>query len=159
MNTIKFITLSFLSIVLFISCDHATHSEADSASKDSPIETVKKIGINFHEGNWDSALAKAKSENKLIFLDISASWCGPCKMLKKKTFSDSTVGSFYDDNFISVEVDGEKGEGINLAQQYKIEAYPSLFFINGEGTVVSKAMGFLPPEQFIQFGESVLNKE
>ncbi|NJN28688.1 MAG: DUF255 domain-containing protein [Cyclobacteriaceae bacterium] len=50
-------------------------------------------GIVFYAGNWEEALALAQQENKLIFLNISASWCGPCKLLKNKTFPDTEVGN------------------------------------------------------------------
>ncbi|MBW6479654.1 MAG: thioredoxin family protein [Bacteroidales bacterium] len=45
-------------------------------------ENGKNEGMVFFTGTWDEALAQAKKENKLIFLDIYASWCAPCKMLK-----------------------------------------------------------------------------
>lgn len=46
----------------------------------------KAEGIQFHRGGWKDALQAAKKENRLIFLDIYATWCGPCKKLKKKYF-------------------------------------------------------------------------
>ncbi|WP_260744016.1 thioredoxin domain-containing protein [Elizabethkingia anophelis] len=39
--------------------------------------------MKFDDGNFSSLLAKAKKENKLIFLDAYASWCGPCKLMAK----------------------------------------------------------------------------
>ncbi|MEO8861358.1 MAG: thioredoxin family protein, partial [Ginsengibacter sp.] len=39
-----------------------------------------KEGLNFFEGTWKEAVQKARDENKPIFLDIYATWCGPCKM-------------------------------------------------------------------------------
>jgi len=141
-------------IVVFGSCENTTSSPPANTT----VQAAEAVGITFHEGNWESALAKAKKENKLIFLDVSASWCGPCKRLKKNTFPDERVGNYFNENFISVEVDGEIGEGVNLVQQYRVEGYPSLFFINGDGEVITKTMGFLPPSEFIKFGKSVLKK-
>jgi len=118
----------------------------------------KEGGISFHTGTWAEALALAKKENKLIFLDISASWCGPCKMLKRNTFSNNEVGSFYNSNFINVAVDGEKGEGIDLARKYAITAYPTLIFVDGDGKIVRKTMGYHEPSEFLILGQSVVNK-
>ena len=36
-------------------------------------------GVNFEHITFDEALAKAKAENKLIFMDCYTTWCGPCK--------------------------------------------------------------------------------
>ena len=56
-----------------------------------------KEGIQFHKGTWAEALALAKKDNKFIFLDVYASWCGPCKQLKKRTFSNDKVGTYFNE--------------------------------------------------------------
>lgn len=120
--------------------------------------TKSENGIAFHQGSWNEALALAKKENKLVFLDISASWCSPCKMLKSRTFPNSEVGTFYNENFINVAVDGEEGEGIDLARKYHIRGYPSLIFVNGNGDVVAQTAGYHNPKEFIELGEEVIKK-
>lgn len=57
--------------------------------------TPDELGIQFFEGSYAVALAKAKAENKLLFVDIYASWCGPCKRLKATTFRDPEVGAYF----------------------------------------------------------------
>jgi thioredoxin 1 len=49
---------------------------------------ANKEGIHFFEGSWSEAVKKSKAENKPIFLDVYATLCGPCKLLKRITFSD-----------------------------------------------------------------------
>jgi thioredoxin 1 len=115
-------------------------------------------GIAFHQGTWNEALAQAKKENKLIFLDISASWCGPCKMLKSRTFPDAEVGQFYNSNFINVAVDGEEGEGVELAQKYQIRAYPSLIFVDGNGKVIAQTAGYHNAKEFLDLGKQIINR-
>lgn len=121
-------------------------------------KTENKTGISFHEGSWNEALQRAKNQGKPIFLDISASWCGPCKMLKAKTFPNQEVGEFYNANFINVAVDGEKGEGVELARKYKIRGYPSLLFINPDGEIVAQTAGYRNPQQFIEMGKQIVNR-
>ena len=72
-------------------------------------------GIHFQKSNWQQALDLAKKENKLVFLDIYATWCGPCKQLKKYTFSDKAAGDFFNANFVNMALDGEQEEGATLA--------------------------------------------
>ncbi len=121
-------------------------------------ENNAETGITFHEGTWAEALQLAKKEGKPIFLDISASWCGPCKLLKAHTFPNGEVGKFYNENFISVAVDGEKGEGIELARKYKIRGYPSLIFIDSNGKLIAQTAGYRNPKQLIELGEQVVAK-
>jgi thiol:disulfide interchange protein len=55
------------------------------------------------------AFDRAKQENKPIFVDTYASWCEPCKWMDQNTFSQTTVGDFFNKNYISWKVDVEKG--------------------------------------------------
>jgi len=115
-------------------------------------------GILFHQGTFNEALQLAKNENKLVFIDIYATWCGPCKSLKKTTFSDSIVGAYYNEHFINVALDGEKGEGLELAKKYAITGYPTLLFINADGVVVSTNAGYRNAKEFIGLGKALQNK-
>jgi thioredoxin 1 len=115
-------------------------------------------GINFYQGSWDEALKLAKKENKPIFLDIYASWCGPCKALKKNTFSDSEVGEYYNANFINLTIDGEKGNGVELADNFQITGYPSLIFVNADGELIGKITGYHNPRQFLELGRKVIDR-
>ncbi|TVQ95076.1 MAG: thioredoxin family protein [Bacteroidetes bacterium] len=122
------------------------------------FNTGKESEISFHQGSWSEALELAKNENKLIFLNISASWCGPCKMLKSRTFSNTDAGHFYNTHFINVAVDGEIGEGITLAQRYAIKGYPSLLFVDANGNLVAKTAGYHSPQNFIELGKQIIKK-
>lgn len=144
-------TLFMLSAIILIILTSAKIPEPGPETKD-------ETGIAFHQGTWDEALQLANKQSKPIFLDISASWCGPCKMLKSKTFPNQEVGEFYNANFINVAVDGEKGEGIALAKKYKIKGYPSLLFINSSGDIVAQTTGYRNPKQFIEIGKQVVNR-
>ncbi len=116
-------------------------------------------GLTFFEGSWSEALGKAKAENKLIFLEIHASWCGSCRRLKENTFTDREAGDLYNANFINKAFDGEKGEGKVLARTYGIRAYPALLFIDHSGRLVAEVNGYHNPRRFIQLGKRVLNQQ
>ncbi|WP_019988552.1 thioredoxin family protein [Rudanella lutea] len=115
-------------------------------------------GIRFNSASWAEVLKKAKAENRLIFLDAYASWCGPCKMLQKNVFTQKEVGDYFNKKFINVKIDMERGEGPMLAQRYPLEAYPTLFFINGNGKVVKKAIGYMSPDELLNVAKSVTGK-
>jgi thioredoxin 1 len=150
--------IQFLIIVSFISF---ASCHVSSTSKEKPVvktEEPKTRGIHFIEDDWSQALKTAKDENKLVFLDIYATWCGPCKMLKQYTFTDSSVGEFFNKNFISVSVDGEKGVGPQLAQQYSIEGYPTLIVADATGKPVLLTAGYMPADALMQFAAEALKK-
>ena len=115
--------------------------------------------INFQEGTFEEALAKAKSENKLVFMDCYTVWCGPCKKLAKEVFPQKAVSAFFNDNYVSLTMDMEKGEGIELAQYYHITAYPTLLFLNANGEVIERIEGTVNADQLIEKGKAALNLE
>ncbi len=114
--------------------------------------------IRFEEGSWKEVLQKAAAAHKRVFVDAYASWCGPCKMLKSVTFRNRKAADFFNQHFLNVSIDMEKGEGVALAQQWQIEAYPTLIIFDEKGKPVLAAMGFMTAKDLIRFGEEALRK-
>ncbi len=147
-----FILIAFISVA---ACHVSSASKEKTVVKNQPPQIP---GIHFIEDDWNQALKTAKDEKKLVFLDIYATWCGPCKMLKQYTFTDSAVGEFFNKNFVNISVDGEKGAGPQLAQQYSIEGYPTLIVADATGKPVLLTAGYIPADVLIQFGNEALKK-
>lgn len=103
--------------------------------------TLSAQGIVFEKTSFAEALAKAKQSDKLLFIDFHAVWCGPCRMMERDVFPLPKVGAYYNEHFVNLEIDGEKGEGIELVKKYGIENYPTFLFLNGDGEVVYRFLG------------------
>lgn len=115
--------------------------------------------IIFKDADWKTQLEMAKKENKLIFLDAYTSWCGPCKMMAKDVFTRDSVADFFNATFYSVKYDMEKGEGPGLREKYNVDAFPTYLFIDGNGEVVHKIVGSMPPPKFIKEASKALTPE
>jgi thioredoxin 1 len=123
-----------------------------------PLVAEEK-GIRFIEEDWNKALEQAKTEKKLVFVDIYATWCGPCKMLKKNTFSDEAAAKFFNENFINVSVDGEKGVGPELAEKFAIQGYPSLIVTDANGNIVLQTAGYVNASYLISFAKEAIKRK
>ncbi len=110
-------------------------------------------GVEFLSGTWAEILEAAKTQKRLIFVDAYTTWCGPCKMMDRNTYTDAGVGLFFNENFISYKLDMEKGEGLEFARKYEINAYPALLFINHEGMEIHREMGYKSPLEMIRAGQ------
>jgi thioredoxin-related protein len=117
--------------------------------------SVAYAQMTFEQGTWKEVLAKAQQQNKPIFVDFYAVWCGPCKFMTKNVFTDPEVGEYYNTNFLSYKIDAEKEE-LDLVASIKIDAYPSLFYFDPKGNVITKNVGALDSKGFKKFGEGVL---
>ena len=115
-------------------------------------------GIEFETSSWNEVLAKAKQENKIIFVDAYASWCGPCKTMSNRVFPTKEAGEFYNDKFINFKIDMEKGEGPAFAKKYPVRAYPTLMYIDYDGTLVHQKVGGLNVNALIELGKEALSK-
>lgn len=120
--------------------------------------TDSKDGIHFFTGTWEQALQKAQQERKPIFLDIYATWCGPCKMLKRKTFNSKEAGDYFNANYINMSFDGENGEGQMLADKYHITGYPTLIILDKDGALVDKQTGYMSAGELIKYGKQSMRK-
>lgn len=114
--------------------------------------------IIFIENSWGEALKQAAAQNKYIFVDAYASWCGPCKMLKMTTFKNDKAALFYNKNFVNVSIDMEKGEGPQLAARWGLQAYPTLIIFNAAGKPVLGTVGYIKAADLIRFGQEALKK-
>ncbi|HEU0126516.1 thioredoxin domain-containing protein [Flavobacterium sp.] len=114
------------------------------------IPKLSAQGISFEHSTFKEVLAKAKAEKKLVFMDCFTTWCGPCKMMAKEIFPQQNVGDYMNANFVSIKMDMEKGEGIELTKTYEVSAYPTLLFMDADGKVVHRATGAEKAEDFIE---------
>jgi len=116
--------------------------------------TLFADGIQFEHGSWSDILAKAKKENKIVFVDAFTTWCGPCKWMAANSFPDKAVGEYFNSTFINAKIDMEKGEGIEIAKKYVIRAYPTLLFVNGDGELVHRAVGARDAKGLLDLGKT-----
>jgi len=122
-------------------------------------QDTESYNINFLHKPWSEVLEIAKQENKLIFVDCYTSWCGPCKMLATKIFTQKDVADFYNANFICVKYDMEKGEGLKLVKEFGVKAFPTLIIFNGSGDEMHRKMGAGNADEIIQFGQEAIDNK
>jgi len=115
-------------------------------------------GIEFFRGSWQDALKEARKQDKIIFVDAYAEWCGPCKRMARQVFPNPEVGRFYNQHFINVKMDMEKGEGPAFGKKYPVSAYPTLMYIDYTGEMVQQVRGARQVEGLIRLGKKALSK-
>lgn len=109
-------------------------------------------GIDF-ETKFNKAFKKAKAENKMVFIDVTAQWCGPCKKMEANVFSNVDVGSFFNDNFINLQIDEKYNRGI--IRNYKIKAFPTLMFLTPDKKIIYRASGAMHDLGLLSLGKSM----
>jgi len=139
-----------LPLILFSACS----SEPKQDNYDANY-----IGIKFETyTNFDSIVEFAQSLNKPIFIDCYASWCGPCKMMSAQVFPDTTVGQYFNAQYVSYKIDMEK-EGKSLREKFNIIGYPTYIFLNPLGEEMHRAVGYIQKDEFIDLAARAKDSE
>lgn len=129
------------------------------------------------EINWmtmNEAFEAQKKEPRKIFVDVYTTWCGPCKLLDKNTFTDKGVIEYLNKNYYAVKFNAEGEESVTykdftytnpnfiperkgrnaqhlFAHALKINAYPSMVFFKESGELIQAVAGYHTPRQLEVF--------
>lgn len=134
---------------------------------------AQETGMHFeHNTTWKNILAKAKAENKYIFLDCFTTWCGPCKMMSSTIFPKTEVGDLYNAKYINAgaqmdtsrtkdneEVKSWYATSHEIAVKYNVNAYPTYLIFNPNGELVDRFLGSMTANEFIAKGKDALVPE
>ena len=141
--------------------------------------------ISAQKINWvtmDEALAAQKETPKKIMMDVYTSWCGPCKLLDKNTFSNPDVIKYINENYYAVKFNAEGTESIThegftytnpnyqegrrgrntthfFADALKLQGYPSIVFFEDNGKLIQALPGYKTPKQLEIFLKMIASGE
>ncbi len=104
------------------------------------LSTAFSQSINFRNDVFDSALETGERENKLIFIDTWAEWCGPCKIMEP-VFRDRALANYMNANFVNVRIDmgTESDVKKQVARKYNIFFLPTLLILDHTGNLLFRS--------------------
>lgn len=108
------------------------------------IDWVKPDGASV-----DAIFAKAKADNKPVFLYWGAVWCPPCNQIKATVFNrpDFIAKS---KAFVPVYLDGDTPGAQKLGTQFKVRGYPTTILFRPDGTELTRLPGEVDAVQYMQ---------
>ncbi len=115
-------------------------------------------GVHFFNGSWDDAKARAKKENKYIFVEAYTEWCGPCKYMNNSTMKRQEVGYHYNNHFISYKINVESIRGLAFKLEYGVKAVPDLLYFSPEGELVYRDFGSKSVGELLAIADKVIYK-
>jgi protein disulfide-isomerase len=100
------------------------------------------------DDDYEKALAKAKTEKKMVLLDFTGSdWCSWCMKLDKEVFSKKEFKDYAKDNLVLVEVDFPQAKRLpkktqeqneKLQKEHSVRGYPTIIVLDSEGKKVGQ---------------------
>ncbi|KAI3462958.1 hypothetical protein Pfo_019621 [Paulownia fortunei] len=119
---------SFLSSLL--GGGEAAAAESTAVESSGPSRVTA-----FHSSQrWQLHFNSSKQLNKLMVVDFSATWCGPCKFMEP-VFNDMSA-KYPDVDFVKIDVD----ELSDVAREFVVQAMPT-FVLLKQGKEVERVVG------------------
>ena len=115
-------------------------------------------GIEFTSGKLKRVLKKAKKKKQLVFIDVTAEWCMPCKIMEESTFEDFFLGKFHNEHFVNYRLDIDSKDGKKFKTKYGVEVLPSLLYFDKSGKMKVYNTGSQTVEELMQTAEQFVRK-
>jgi thioredoxin-related protein len=107
--------------------------------------------------SYSQVFELARKEKKAVLLYFHFDGCGACVKMEKTAFVDKKVADFYNSNFVCLEVNTRKGEGIETNKIFNIQLHPTFLFLDSNGKELQKIVGVFSPEEFLLQAHSALD--
>ena len=108
---------------------------------------------------FDKLANEDNSSNKKYLVDVYTEWCGWCKVMDKKTFTDAAVINYLNQNYYAVKLNFDSPQKFNyLGKQYTakelakangITGLPTMLVASADFKTVERIVGYQKPKQFI----------
>lgn len=143
------IFLFSLMVPLWTACSNNNEDAGLNTSVGEELDIYE--GMEFFEGSYEDALALAAQENKMVFVDVWTTWCGPCIVMQETVFPLPEVGEYFNARFVNYKLDAENEDqnGPEISARFEIELLPTYLILDSEGNELSRATGGCAPDQFI----------
>ena len=153
----KSIKIGLYSLLLIVlqSCESTKSVTQNKDTSSVPSENPMRNIIFQQPAPFESILAKAKAQNKPVFLDFSATWCMPCKLMEKNVFTDETVAQYFNQHFICYKADADTDPNGNIMNlNYDVKSYPAMLFLEANGNEIIREMGTVGKDRLLELARS-----
>lgn len=113
------------------------------------LPSARAQGVFFVDKSLDDVLAQAKAEGKMVFVDCYSTHCPPCKKMLVQEFPKQEMGDYLNNGFVCAKYNLDNEPYKELAKRWDIHMYPTFVFLNNDGELLYRMVGFREADKFI----------
>lgn len=121
------------------------------------------------EDDLFSSWSASQADGKPIFIDFYTDWCGPCKIMDKEVYSDTSIGNYLKENYHAIKFNPEKvrvveafgdtfkldknlraNTFINFATRHQFRGYPTAVILSSEGHLLWMSTGTMTKGEMLK---------
>ena len=160
MNILRWLLPLILALSLLVTGASCAREESEGPqAKSTPPSSQQQEKLQVKWLDFNDGLAKARSEDKPIFVEFYTEWCPYCRKFQRETIRNQKVAAMLAENFAyvrfnaedsknRVKFDGKSYSHVELTRAFGITSYPSLVFLDSKSQPITMLAGFVPPKQF-----------
>ncbi|MCF8044957.1 MAG: thioredoxin family protein [Desulfarculaceae bacterium] len=99
---------------------------------------------------YESALSKAKEQDKKSFVYFYTDWCSYCEKVENVLFKDADVVEYLNENFVSTSVNVKGSENKRIAKDYGVSGFPTFWFLEEDNSKLNYLPGYIEKGKFLQ---------
>ena len=105
--------------------------------------------------DFETAQTQARQSGRPLLIEFYAPGCVWCAKMEAETFADTAVVDL-SRRFLCVRLDGETETAMRA--RYRVMEYPTTVFADGQGNLVGKLQGYVPPIPFALAEQQILSR-
>lgn len=110
----------------------------------------------FGELDFAAARDRSAAEGKILIVDATARWCGPCQVMDRTTWIDPSVFAWVREHALAIQIDVDAQK--DLARELRIEAMPTIIaFV--DGLEFDRVAGARRPKELLAWLDGVVHGE
>ena len=139
------LTVAAAWLVLLAACTKAPEAPVAPPVPPARIEWIHPTAAS----DIDGAFARARQDNRPLYLFWTAAWCPPCSQVKSTIF---VRPDFIEKSrsFVPVYVDGDTANGQLLGRRFSVTGYPTMVLLRPDGSEITRLAGSIDANKYME---------
>jgi len=107
----------------------------------------------------DAVNLMEQGNKKLVLVNCQINSCAECTKMQSVTYANAEIAAFVQKYFVKIDVEFKYDEITQLQDIYGLKSYPTALFLDRDGVLLDKVVGFQSPVDFLETLDNMMELE